>query len=180
MIDDKEISALVVSVTLATIADVKVVDGVATSCDATKTLEVIRDFVNKMEARFDQDRAAQRAVLAQLQQAMGNVFKHLQCPSHQFNTWEQQVTEQIDILTDERDEACNELNRYNTELDAVLDFPGAVRVREGGGPEELCASIAVTVAKLRSAETKLVKSLEDAIVERNSYRAKFLASDLSQ
>lgn len=41
------------------------------------------------------------------------------------------------------------LQKLNKELEAALDYtPGAVRVREGNGPENLAASIAVTLSAL--------------------------------
>lgn len=46
-------------------------------------------------------------------------------------------------------DAGRELGRVDIELEAILDnVPGAVWVREGGGPVNLLASVAVTVSKL--------------------------------
>lgn len=47
--------------------------------------------------------------------------------------------------------ASLDLKKLEDEVRAVLDStPGAVRVHEGGGPENLAASLAVTVAALKS------------------------------
>lgn len=48
------------------------------------------------------------------------------------------------------------------ELVAILDAAGptAVRVCEGGGPENLAASLAVTVAKFRRSSDRYVAALE--------------------
>jgi len=46
----------------------------------------------------------------------------------------------------------NRIDKFESEIMAALEVAGkyAVRVREGGGPENLAASLAVTVAKMAS------------------------------
>lgn len=55
------------------------------------------------------------------------------------------------VLDDEQADARTALDKLNGEMVAVLEAtPGAIRVMEGGGPENPIASIAVTMSKLRS------------------------------
>jgi len=52
-------------------------------------------------------------------------------------------------LTDLEASLQKELEHLRFEVNAVIDqIPGNVRVREGGGPENLAASLAVSVNKL--------------------------------
>jgi len=62
----------------------------------------------------------------------------------------------------------SEIERLRREVKAVIDsIPGAVRVREGGGSEDLAASLAVSVAKIRDEVACLRDDLERVTGERN-------------
>lgn len=50
--------------------------------------------------------------------------------------------------------AQEELAALKRELESALNFPKAIRVREGGGHENLAASVAVTFSALQSASQK--------------------------
>jgi hypothetical protein len=56
-----------------------------------------------------------------------------------------------------------ELRTLRTEVLALLEHPDAIRVREGGGPENLAASLASTFVALR--ERALPRTLTPAVAE---------------
>ncbi len=64
-----------------------------------------------------------------------------------------------------------QLEQLNKEIVCVLDLcPGAVRVREGGGPENIAASLAVTVAGLRNDIQRLSAALKECANSNLNYR----------
>jgi len=69
--------------------------------------------------------------------------------------------EQLDEARKELTEAQKSLARWESEATYLLDHtPGAIRVREGGGPENLRASLSVTWMKLLEAVKKYVEVLK--------------------
>jgi hypothetical protein len=64
------------------------------------------------------------------------------------------LKEQARLLQEQVEAAKDQCREINRQLEACLNFPEAVRVREGGGPENLLQSLAVTLSNLREGATE--------------------------
>lgn len=80
------------------------------------------------------------------------------------------MSERITLAEARLEYARADRDKLRAEIEACLKLePSAVRVQEGGGEEDLCASLAVTMAHMRETKSELKKLLQEAhdVIEMN-------------